>query len=130
MLAQFYANLIEAIGVLRPLVEKLILGLSCNGGSSTCLSRRALELFFPETPQAVTNLRYSDLATLYIQTGFTSAGNYNRATNGTLADNTHLTTTVSHPNRRFNFTNYFSETCATFKYSKLPANATEEVSYT
>ncbi|KAG0085805.1 hypothetical protein BGZ93_001460 [Podila epicladia] len=126
VLAQFYANLIEAISVLRPVAEKLILDLSRNGGGSTCLSRRTLELFFPETPQAVTNFRYSDLEALYIQTGFTSAGDFNRATNGTKADSTYLTTTVSHPNRKFSFTNYFSETCASFNYSKLPVNATEE----
>ncbi|KAG0029196.1 hypothetical protein BGZ81_004018 [Podila clonocystis] len=126
VLAQFYANLIAAITALRPMAERLILDLSRNGGGSTCLSRRSLELFFPETPQVVTNIRYSDLEALYIQTNTTAPSNYNRATDGSLADNAYLTTTVSHPNRKFNFSNYFVETCAKFQYDKLPVDPKEE----
>ncbi|KAG0037475.1 hypothetical protein BGZ82_002474, partial [Podila clonocystis] len=126
VLAQFYANLIAAITALRPVAERLILDLSRNGGGSTCLSRRSLELFFPETPQVVTNFRYSDLEALFIQTETTPPSEYNRSTNGSPADNAYLTATVSHPNRKFNFTNYFVENCAEFQYGKLPVDPKEE----
>ncbi|KAG0377765.1 hypothetical protein BGX24_005506, partial [Mortierella sp. AD032] len=123
--AQFYASLKEAITVLRPVAEKLILDLSRNGGGSICLSRRVLELFFPETPQVITNFRYSDLEALLIQTGSSSAGGSLRS-DGTAADSAYLSTTVSHPNRQFNFTNYFSDDCASFTNGKLPVDPTEE----
>ncbi|KAG0372747.1 hypothetical protein BGX24_012634 [Mortierella sp. AD032] len=125
-LAQFYASLIEAISVLRPIAEKLIIDLSRNGGGSTCLSRRALELFFPETPQVVTNFRRSDLETLFLQTGVTPASSYLRSTDGTVADSAYISTTVSHSNRQFNLTNYVVDNCASFKYGKLPVDPTEE----
>ncbi|KAF9943731.1 hypothetical protein BGZ70_005502, partial [Mortierella alpina] len=126
VMAQFHASLIEAIVVLRPMAEKLILDLTSNTGGSICLSRRALELFFPETPQAITNYRYSDLGAMVAETGCDPSGNFSTVIGGSVAGKAYLSTTISHPNRRFNFTNYFTDDCAQFQYGRLPVDPTEE----
>ncbi|KAF9932436.1 hypothetical protein BGZ67_004725 [Mortierella alpina] len=124
--AQFHASLIEAIVVLRPMAEKLILDLSRNGGGDIGLSRWALELFFPETPPTITNFRYSDLGAMLVETDSAPSGARSTVTGGSVADKAYLSSTISHPNRRFSFTNYFTDDCAQLPYGKLPVETTEE----
>ncbi|GJJ75799.1 hypothetical protein EMPS_08157 [Entomortierella parvispora] len=124
-IAQIYANVVEAINVLRPVAKKLILDLSRNGGGSTCLSHRILQLFFPETPESTTNFKLSDLEALLVKTGYTIAESYLRS-DGTVADSTYLATKVSHPNRKGDFSNYVSDNCAEFAYGRLTVDPKAE----
>ncbi|KAG0252458.1 hypothetical protein BGZ95_006640, partial [Linnemannia exigua] len=56
-------SLLQAINVLRPRAENLILDLSHNTGGYVCLGLTMVQIFFPERPRLVTNIRLSPLST-------------------------------------------------------------------
>ncbi|KAK3812890.1 MAG: hypothetical protein J3Q66DRAFT_412237 [Benniella sp.] len=62
-------SLIQAINILRPRAEHLILDLSHNTGGYVCLGLTMIQLFFPERPRLVTSVRLSELGTKLMKTG-------------------------------------------------------------
>ncbi|KAG0045475.1 hypothetical protein BGZ83_009329 [Gryganskiella cystojenkinii] len=123
---QFYANLVEAIAVLRPVAEKLILDVTRNGGGSVCLARWTLDFFFPDTPLPPTNILHSNVEDFFVWADSSYKKKYARSTDLTFVDMDYLSTVISNPNRRANFTDFFTDVCTGFNNYKLPVDPNEE----
>ncbi|KAG0225447.1 hypothetical protein BGW42_004438 [Actinomortierella wolfii] len=125
-LTSYFANFLQAIDVLRPVAEHLIIDVTRNGGGATCLSQRFVETFFPGIQPPVTNIRYSPVEAQLIDINYGHYDNY--YTSATLDPVTieYLKQTVSHPNREFSFTNYFSESCTSLPFGELQVDPEAE----
>ncbi|KAG0028558.1 hypothetical protein BGZ82_008367 [Podila clonocystis] len=61
--------LIQAIDVLRPIAKNLILDLTHNTGGYVCLGLTMIQLFFPDRPRLVTNIKLTPLGTQMMTAG-------------------------------------------------------------
>ncbi|KAF9148384.1 hypothetical protein BG015_009875 [Linnemannia schmuckeri] len=122
-------SLLQAINVLRPKAENLILDLSHNTGRYVCLGLTMVQIFFPERPRLVTNIRLSLLSTQMTTAGamrmdhFISS--YGKLPIATLQSGYFLRPTT-HPHRNFSFTDYLSDRCAIANKYTLAYDPIEE----
>ncbi|KAI8605188.1 hypothetical protein EDD21DRAFT_350223 [Dissophora ornata] len=122
-------SLIQAINVLRPQAENVILDLSHNTGGYVCLGLTMIQLFFPERPRLVTNVRLSPLGRKLIDAGgmgfdhFISP--YGKPSVPVYQDN-YFEHTISPSHRNLTFTDYLSDRCAVTDLYVLQVNAAEE----
>ncbi|KAF9974488.1 hypothetical protein BGZ73_002084 [Actinomortierella ambigua] len=123
--APFFANLLEAIDVLRPVAKHLIIDVSGNGGGGVCLSRRFAQIFFPDTPETVSNIRFTNLEGAVIDVGDSRAFNFLNP-EGESVEYNYLTTLVKPSNRRAVFTNYLFDSCKGYLDQQLKVDPDAE----
>ncbi|KAG0262684.1 hypothetical protein DFQ27_002202 [Actinomortierella ambigua] len=122
---EYYSNLLQAIDVLRPVAEHLILDVSSNGGGSVCLSQYFVSAFFPDTPKVVSNVRLSKLEAELIAADMGQYFNF-LTPQGRFYDVDYLTDKVKHSNREESFTNYLNEYCLKYKNSGIKVDPAAE----
>ncbi|KAF9974491.1 hypothetical protein BGZ73_002087 [Actinomortierella ambigua] len=122
----YYNTLLEAIDLLRPVAERLILDVTNNGGGYVCLARQFVQVFFPDTPEVVTNIRYSDLESEIIKTGQNNYFVFHIPSQGEDINLGYITTQVTHENRDYTFTNYLNEGCQDFPRGQLQVDPAKE----
>lgn len=108
-------SLLQAIKVLRPRAENLILDLSHNTGGYVCLGVTMVQIFFPERPRLATNIRLSPLSTQMMTAGAMGIdhfiSSYGESPVAALQGGYFLKPTA-HPHRNLTFSNYLSDRCA------------------
>ncbi|KAF9108996.1 hypothetical protein BGX27_008150 [Mortierella sp. AM989] len=108
-------SLIQAIDALRPLAENLILDLSHNTGGYICLGLTMVQLFFPERPRLVTNVRLSPLGKHMMAAGAMGMDHFIKSYGEPMTaayQDSNFSHIVSHPHRNLTFTDYLSDRCA------------------
>ncbi|KAG0055786.1 hypothetical protein BGZ83_007366 [Gryganskiella cystojenkinii] len=121
--------LIKSINVLRPRAKKLILDLSHNTGGYVCLGLTLVQIFFPERPRLVTNIRLSPLGTHMMTSGAMGVDHFISSYGNTTIpayQNGDLLKPVVHPNRNITFTDFVSDRCSITERYFLHWNAADE----
>lgn len=121
--------LIQSINVLRPRAQKLILDMSHNTGGYVCLGLAMIQLFFPEHPRLVTNIRLSPLGTQMMTSGGMGVDHFiSSYGNSTAAayQNGYLLRPRTHPHRNMTFTDFVSDRCAIMDRYYLHVDPEEE----
>lgn len=122
-------SLLQAINVLRPKAENLILDLSHNTGGYVCLGVTMVQIFFPERPRLVTNIRLSPLSTQMMTAGAMGMdhfiSSYGESPVAALQGGYFLKPTT-HPHRNLTFSDYLSDRCAIADKYTLAYNPVEE----
>ncbi|KAF9288260.1 hypothetical protein BGZ68_000545 [Mortierella alpina] len=129
-LVEWVDSVIEAINTLRPRAENLILDLSRNGGGYICVGTVLLNLFFPDQPRQVTNIRLSPIGKQMMRTGALGVNGL-MSSYGTSTESVFNTDvfpgTITHPHRpNMTFTNYVSDQCSVVDQYELTVNPEEE----
>ncbi|KAF9564574.1 hypothetical protein EC968_004457 [Mortierella alpina] len=129
-LSEWMGSLIPAIETLRPRAENLIVDLSHNGGGYICVGVSMMNVFFPDRPRSVTNIRRSPIADQLLRVGALRAGNfissYGNSTEAVF-DTNRFPGTVTHPQRpNMVFTDYISDACREADQFKLKVDPEEE----
>ncbi|KAG0212894.1 hypothetical protein BGX28_005356 [Mortierella sp. GBA30] len=127
---EWVGALIQAIDVLRPQAENLILDLSHNNGGFICLGMTMLNLFFPDHPREVTNVRLSPLGTHLMTAGAMRVYDYTYSYGESklpAIENGLFSRSVSHPHRpNMTFTDYLSDRCTFADQYVLKVDPVEE----
>ncbi|KAF9545820.1 hypothetical protein EC957_010448 [Mortierella hygrophila] len=122
-------SLLQAINVLRPKAENLILDLSHNTGGYVCLGVTMVQIFFPERPRLVTNIRLSPLSTQMMTAGAMGIDHfispYGESPVAAFQSGYFLKPTT-HPHRNFTFSDYLSDRCAIADKYTLAYDPVEE----
>ncbi|KAF9291281.1 hypothetical protein BGZ88_006957 [Linnemannia elongata] len=122
-------SLLQAINVLRPKAENLILDLSHNTGGYVCLGVTMVQIFFPERPRLVTNIRLSPLSTQMMTAGAMGMdhfiSSYGESPVAALQGGYFLKPTT-HSHRNLTFSDYLSDRCAIADKYTLAYNPVEE----
>lgn len=122
-------SLLQAINALRPKAENLILDLSHNTGGYVCLGVTMVQIFFPERPRLVTNIRLSPLSTQMMTAGAIGMDHFISSYGETpvaALQNGYFLKPTTHPNRNFTFSDYLSDRCAIADRYTLAYNPVEE----
>ncbi|GJJ69625.1 hypothetical protein EMPS_01972 [Entomortierella parvispora] len=126
---EWVGALIQSINVLRPRAQKLILDMSHNTGGYVCLGMAMIQLFFPEHPRLVTNMRLSPLGTQLMTSGAMGVdhfiSSYGESTTAAY-QNGYLLKPRTHPHRNMTFTDFVSDRCAIAQRYYLHVNPEEE----
>ncbi|KAG0343919.1 hypothetical protein BG004_004896 [Podila humilis] len=107
--------LIGAIDALRPVAKNLILDLSHNTGGYVCLGLTMIQLFFPDRPRLVTNIKLSPLGTQMMSAGAMGVTHFVSSYGDKIVPaykDGYFLQTVQHPSRNVSFTDYLSDRCA------------------
>ncbi|KAG0284231.1 hypothetical protein BGZ96_011373 [Linnemannia gamsii] len=122
-------SLLQAIKVLRPRAENLILDLSHNTGGYVCLGLTMVQIFFPERPNLSTNIRLSPLSTQMMTAGAMGMdhfiSSYGESPVAALQGGYFLKP-ITHPHRNLTFSDYLSDRCAIADKYTLTFNPIEE----
>ncbi|KAF8977825.1 hypothetical protein BGZ52_006653, partial [Haplosporangium bisporale] len=108
-------TLIQAIDALRPVAKNLILDLTHNTGGYICLGLTMIQLFFPDRPRIVTNIKLSPLSTQMMTAGALGmdylVNSYGKQIVPAYKDGYFLHT-IQHPSRNETFTDFLTDRCA------------------
>ncbi|KAF9425106.1 hypothetical protein BGZ94_007836, partial [Podila epigama] len=108
-------SLLRAIEVLRPVAKNLILDLTHNTGGYVCLGLTMIQIFFPDRPRLVTNIKLTPLSTQMLSAGALGmshfVSSYGKRAQPALQDGYFLNP-ITHDNRNASFTDYISDRCA------------------
>ncbi|KAG0298453.1 hypothetical protein BGZ98_000203 [Dissophora globulifera] len=123
-------SLIHAINVLRPQAENVILDLSHNTGGFVCIGLTMVQLFFPERPRLVTNIRISPLGSQIMSAGGMGVDHFISSYGDPVPFAAHhigrFDHPVSLPHRNMTFTDYLSDRCAIADRYVLQVDPEEE----
>ncbi|KAF9949306.1 hypothetical protein BGZ72_008914 [Mortierella alpina] len=127
---EWVGALIEAINTLRPRAENLILDLSRNGGGYICVGTVLMNLFFPDRPRPVTNIRLSPLAKQMMKVGaFGVSGfmsSYGNSTENVFGSDL-FPSEITHTGRPgMTFTDYIADRCSIVNQYELYVDQDEE----
>ncbi|KAF9911036.1 neutral amino acid transporter [Linnemannia zychae] len=122
-------SLLHAIKVLRPHAENLILDLSHNTGGYVCLGLTMVQIFFPERPRLVTNIRLSPLSTQMMTAGAMGMdhfiSSYGEVPISALQSGS-VVKPIKHPHRNLTFSDFLSDRCAIADTYTLTYDPAEE----
>ncbi|KAG0353969.1 hypothetical protein BG005_006828 [Podila minutissima] len=107
--------LIQAINVLRPVAKNLILDLTHNTGGYICLGVTMTQLFFPDCPRLVTNIKLTPLSTQMMAAGALGIDHLVRSYGEQIVPaykHENFLHTIQHPSRNVTFTDFLSDRCA------------------
>ncbi|KAF9928322.1 hypothetical protein BGZ67_007067 [Mortierella alpina] len=128
--SEWVNSVIQAINTLRPRAENLILDLSHNGGGYICVGSTLMNLFFPDRPRSVTNIRQSPIANQMMKigalgvSGFISS--YGNSTAAVFDDDV-FPSPITHPHRpNMIFTDYLEDRCPIVDQYELKVDPVEE----
>ncbi|KAG0329741.1 hypothetical protein BGZ99_000476 [Dissophora globulifera] len=123
-------SLIHAINVLRPQAENVILDMSHNTGGFVCIGLTMVQLFFPERPRLVTNIRISPLGSQLMTAGGMGVDHFISSYGDPVPFAAHHISHFDHPitlpHRNLTFTDYLSDRCAITDRYVLQVDPEEE----
>ncbi|KAF9432480.1 hypothetical protein BGZ76_010717 [Entomortierella beljakovae] len=123
-------SLIQAINILRPVATNLILDLSHNTGGYICLAIAMIQLFFPDRPRLVTNIKLSPLGCHLMSSGAMGVdhfvNSYGESTIPAVYQEDFFSRKIVHPQRNQTFTDYLSDRCAVADHYSLDVDPDEE----
>ncbi|KAG0094123.1 hypothetical protein BGZ93_007520 [Podila epicladia] len=108
--------LIHAINILRPIAKNLILDLTHNTGGYICLGAIMIQLFFPDRPRFVTNIKVTPLSTQMMTAGALGFDHFVSSYGEQIVpayNQGFFLHTIQHPSRNATFTDFLSDLCAT-----------------
>ncbi|KAG0339186.1 hypothetical protein BG000_002667 [Podila horticola] len=114
--------LIQAINVLRPIAKNLILDLTHNTGGYVCLGLTMIQLFFPDRPRLVTNIKLTPLSTQMMTAGALGLDHFVSSYGEQIVPaykQGYFLHAIKHPSRNATFTDFLSDRCAIADYYVL-----------